>query len=696
VSTSSSVDSKLSRARVLIIGLEPWGAVAAADLAAAGLGELHLLDDRGITDDDRSAVWLFAQLELGRDRAEALLSSLASAFPGCKVTAGALTFGADRSLVLDDPAWDLIVTGLPGDDLLASKSVARFAELVGATSIGAHLDGLEAVVGPAVAPGKTACWECCRLRRLATSRTPAVDHALHAALLAERPGVRAHTYLSPMPALVGHALALAALDLLADAGPHPLEGRLLVQDLVTMESETHTVLRMPHCDVCGGAFRHGRAAPEGNGESIGMARDAEDLRRMLAGVVDRRTGIVCHAGVRLSTPTREPEIPIAASALLSRYTDGTPRCHGCEPELGSGKGTENLSALVSAVGEAVERYSASRYDRASLLRAPVAEMKGDFLPPAALSHYAERQYQEANFPFARLCPHTPIDWVQGFWLDTRATVHVPALPAYFNYHAVPAERFCEVTSNGLAAGPTLEDAALSAALELCERDAFMISWLTRRPGKRVILDASIEANAREAVRQLEELGVRVELYLLDVGTNIPAIACVGYGDGEEWPSAMMSLAAHLRPSAAIAKAIYEQGHFGPYLCRLVAEGKTAIPARPEDVHTLEDHALYYVPKHRTPAFSFLGAAGVVAAKDLPEPSDVSTEVLVRRLAAAGLRVAIVDVTSPDLAETPFRVARALGAGFQQIHFGHGLERLGNPRLLAMATHGINPDPHPMA
>jgi ribosomal protein S12 methylthiotransferase accessory factor len=42
------------------------------------------------------------------------------------------------------------------------------------------------------------------------------------------------------------------------------------------------------------------------------------------------------------------------------------------------------------------------------------------------------------------------------------------------------------------------------------------------------------------------------------------------------------------------------------------------------------------------------------------------------------------------------VARALGAGFQQIHFGHRLARLGNPRLLAMTTRGINPDPHPMA
>jgi ribosomal protein S12 methylthiotransferase accessory factor len=429
---------------------------------------------------------------------------------------------------------------------------------------------------------------------------------------------------------------------------------------------------------------------------MSLARDAEDLRRMLAGIVDRHTGIIRRVFINASGSAREPEMPIAASALLSHYTEGAPSHGCCEPEMGSGKGRTNLGAMVSAVGEAIERYSAGRYHPPALIHAPVAGMKGDFLAPADLCPYADHQYEDPTFPFARLSRDTPIDWTRGFWLDTRAPVLVPALPTYFNYHTAPEAYFCEVSSNGLAAGPTLDAAALSAALELCERDAFMISWLARRPGRRVILDASVSADAREAARQLTENGVRVELYLLDSGLGIPAVACVGYGDGERWPGATMSLAAHLDPRAAIAKALFEQGHLGPYMCRMVAEGRRAIPERPEDVRSLEDHALYYVPKQRVSAFDFLGAGGEVAAADLPAPEDVSIEVLVKRIAAAGLRVAIVDVTSPDLAQTPIRVARALGAGFQQIHFGHLLVRLGNPRLQAMATHGINPDPHPMA
>ena len=77
------------------------------------------------------------------------------------------------------------------------------------------------------------------------------------------------------------------------------------------------------------------------------------------------------------------------------------------------------------------------------------------------------------------------------------------------------------------------------------------------------------------------------------------------------------------------------------------------------------------------------------------PKPYRSALLVERLRAAQLRIAIADVTSPDLLQTPFRVARALGPNFQQIHFGHVLARLGNPRLHAMAPRGINPDPHPL-
>ncbi|APR74877.1 TOMM biosynthesis cyclodehydratase protein C [Minicystis rosea] len=693
-----SLPTRLSRLRVLVVGLEPWGAVAAVELATLGIGAFHVLDTGPVTVDDLASVRVFTDADRGTPRGAALATAIAKIAPRCVVTSAPLIAAAGHPLDPGEGRYDLVLMCVPGDDLLVLQSAARYAANEKIPSIGACLDGLEAVIGPGVVPGKTACWNCCRLRRLALSDRPEIDRSLHASLLAERPRARARTYLAPVPALLGHTLARMTLDLLEDSAAAAIAGSILVQNLVSQETKRHAVLPMPRCPVCGGAFAAlpNGAPPEGNGVNLDDAKDPEDLRRMLAGVVDARTGVVGQILVRPAESARDPEMPVTATAVLARAEKTCQHAHADEPELGAGKGTSTLLAMISAVGEAVERYSAGIFNPRTIVRASVADMKRDHVAPADLCPYAEHQYGDVNFPVARLDPATPIDWVRGFWLDTKAEVLVPALPVYMNYPTSQEAYFCEVTSSGLAAGPTLEEAALGAALELIERDAFMMSWMTRTPGRIVRPDASIDPRAREVGRQLEEMGVRVVLYALDVGLGVPTIVCVGYGDGERWPGATVSLSAHLRPRVAIAKALLEQGHVGPYLRRLVFEDKKPIPEQPEDVRTLDDHAFYYAPKERAAKLAFLGEGGSVAAADLPEPEAVGTKAVARRAAAAGLRIAVVDVTSADLAQTPFRVARAMGAGFQQIHFGHVMARLGNPRLLAMAKDGINPDPHPLA
>ena len=77
------------------------------------------------------------------------------------------------------------------------------------------------------------------------------------------------------------------------------------------------------------------------------------------------------------------------------------------------------------------------------------------------------------------------------------------------------------------------------------------------------------------------------------------------------------------------------------------------------------------------------------------------------LAAAGCRVAYVDLTTADVRPFGIRVVRTLATGLQPMHFGHGEERLGGrrlfdlPRSLGFATTSrdesdLNPCPHPLA
>jgi bacteriocin biosynthesis cyclodehydratase domain-containing protein len=243
--------NKVKMARVLMVGLEPWGVIAATELAAAGLGAIHLLDDGFITSDDLTLVRLWDQGYIGKARREALQEKLSAIAPWCRVTTDSLSLNADRSIALDDGPLDLIMTAVPGDDLIVLKAVAEHAHQAGVISLYGHLEGIDATVGPAVFPGKTACWNCTRLRLLANSGIPEAAHALQDSLLSARPQPRTHMYLGPMPGLLGHLLSAEALKLLSGYTNSRLFGRFLIQNLVELEASYHAVIRMPWCEVCG-------------------------------------------------------------------------------------------------------------------------------------------------------------------------------------------------------------------------------------------------------------------------------------------------------------------------------------------------------------------------------------------------------------------------------------------------------------
>jgi hypothetical protein len=100
-------------------------------------------------------------------------------------------------------------------------------------------------------------------------------------------------------------------------------------------------------------------------------------------------------------------------------------------------------------------------------------------------------------------------------------------------------------------------------------------------------------------------------------------------------------------------------------------GAWQIPERPEDVREMPDHAAYYFPAERAAAFNRLRTKDApVCIRDLAEKRSE------RSLMDA--RVALVDVTSADVATGPFRVVRAISPDLRPISYGYGLERAGSP------------------
>lgn len=576
------------------------------------------------------------------------------------------------------------------DELKLFAAIARLGEQRKLRYLIAQIDGLSAILGPVVIPGQTACWECLRTRHLANQPSAAESALLQSQLLTEG-SIPRRRLTPPGAATVLRGLILGeTIKLLTGYTPSHLVSRQLEFNLITHTTEIHDLIRLPWCPVCGGA------AHSGNRESSPcdalQSQDVAELRTNLAGWVDQRLGIVQHLALNYPSPNEPHSLSTATAFVSGSAVLGS---HHHDPLIGAGKGTTKSAAMLGAVGEAIERYSASVYRERDLQRATWKDLSDKAFDPASLCLYLPTQYAQPGFPYRPFDPSRELSWTPAVWLDSGDTVLVPALATFFNYRARPGEFLCQVTSNGLAAGITFEDAALRATLELIERDKFMMTWLQRKPPQLLETSEELGTDVMEIRLELRELGMDTELYLLQGDIRIPAVMCVAWGDGKTRPAASVALAAHFDPIEAARKAVLELAHVGPYITRLMADKTHRIPRAATDVKTLNDHALFYVPKNRLCAFDFIrsGRRRAVRLSKLARPSMRGTDACVSALAQAGLRVAVADVTSPDIRLGPFRVARALGTFVQPIDFGYHQRRLANPRLRGST---INPYPHPLA
>jgi len=188
--------------------------------------------------------------------------------------------------------------------------------------------------------------------------------------------------------------------------------------------------------------------------------------------------------------------------------------------------------------------------------------------------------------------------------------------------------------------------------------------------------------------------------LIDVGTKHPTMICLGFGDGFSWPGLTIGLGTHADVDIALRRAVFEHGHYGSYMRRLMRQGVHKRIRDDEHVLTNLDHGLYYVnPDHSTALDFFRAYAGdPTSLADLrcEYRQDATLSACVSCLAEVGIRTAAVDVTTPDIKLAPIRVVRAFGIHMQPIHFGTANRRLKNPRLDRLLSNTAETSPHPIA
>lgn len=517
----------------------------------------------------------------------------------------------------------------------------------------------ETLIGPLTLANRAGCWRCAFERMSAARGTsePATEQ--------NTPQLRNEISEKVAPILIREIQVINTAGLKQSS----LLDHVLVVDLSTLDESLHKIIPLARCEVCGGAA----AFPSTAVEQISLSTEdpPEFVLEALAGWVDRRTGVISDLFIK---PSDDPRVslPIIAMAAPPYVMEKDGSLHRLP--AGWGKGLTISGAVLSAVGEAIERYSASIIEPEKIVWKRFYELEGDVLDPRDLGLYTDAQYARDGFPYVAFDSSIPHPWVRGTWLHSRKPVWLHAIFVFLFIELHQEQLIAQGTSNGIAASTGKDDAALRAILELVERDAFMTTWLTANPTERIQLDDTLEPQLRTVLDGIEALGATVEVYSLPVSVIGTTVLCLALGDGDRYPGVTFGLGCDLDPRAALRQAVLELGQTGPYLRRMMRSGVLTAADDPTGVREMLDHASYYFPKERAPSFDRLRSEEAVSLRDLKSVATRSFQDCVEALNEAKVRVALVDVTSADVATGPFSVMRAISPDLQPIWYGYGLER----------------------
>ncbi|WP_139979903.1 YcaO-like family protein [Nocardioides litoris] len=403
-------------------------------------------------------------------------------------------------------------------------------------------------------------------------------------------------------------------------------------------------------------------------------------------LVDPELGVV----LGLHPVDRVPGLPASYVGLTAEVADS--RVHGNWPSDRVSLGTtfgDLPGARIAAIGEAVERYCGNHVP-GGLRRATARELAAEgrrVLGPDDLRFFADWQHDQPGFPFARFTDDVEIAWTEGRSAPHGEAVLVPASWAHLNWRTGARRTdpwLHHVNYAGIATGQGLADAARRGLLELVERDALSLWWHLGldAPG----LDAGSVPGLLDDLLD-DEGRARLEVHLLALPSwyAVPVVAAVVHDRRTGIVAGGFS--AKLDPAETARKAVLEavhswvftQGLLEPdgWVFGAIAEGVLSeglyLPHRPdrdylavagprqERVRDLGAQAQVWldpeVQRRLLPRFT--APATTVALDALP----VGTEAgLHAALAAAGHEVVVCDLTTPDVALTPLRVARVCATG----------------------------------
>lgn len=420
---------------------------------------------------------------------------------------------------------------------------------------------------------------------------------------------------------------------------------------------------------------------------------------------DRR---ICRSMNRLPRYYDEP--------FLHQFGVRTPEVRSGEAVLpdsdGAGISFDESKALIKCAGEAAERHSLSRFVDATMPYGSFREL-APALNPDHFQFFSDEQLATPPFAGFRWDEHSPFYWIAGESLLDSSPVLLPAQLTYMPL-VNPTERreLCifHSSTTGAACGQTREAGTLSGILELLERDAFMVHYLSRTPG--VAIETTGHPLFDEITAYLNRFGLTIQVFHLE--TDFPfcstlALLTEETRPGSPTPWMSSGLKCSPDPIQSVLGSIEEACQTRPWIRHMIEHcGQSAETLRKEAAeNALVDRAMYWAAPKRAKDIDFFLKTNrridlAALCQKYPMSSGGALDTIVEFCRREGHPIYRVDITKPEVAEHGLIVSRVMMPTVQQFYLVEPHIPLRNTRwqtvpvklgLLEETPAAINPIPH---
>lgn len=350
---------------------------------------------------------------------------------------------------------------------------------------------------------------------------------------------------------------------------------------------------------------------------------------------------------------------------------------------GLGISSDEKSAVISCIAEAIERYCMSYVPQNDIKKMKWNEINNEE-KINDYQLYTDIQYEQN--PQYINPKKEAIYWTRINYIEDGKYLYWPSSLIYLPFEL--SKTVAETSSTGMAAGFSINDCIVSGLLELIERDSLMINFSKRLNPPEIDIN-TLNIENKKFVDEISKK-YKIKIYKLYSDIKVPTYLCFIFnGEGKKLHYGI-GASTNLDSNKAIDKALKECLFTYYYSLNIMDLRKN----NPDEISTLYEHFLYYQGE----LFEELlfESEKVKYTRELYTFDDVKKD-----LKSNGLEIYYKDLTTEDIRLTNLKVVKVIVPGLIDLNKTHKMQRLAAKRFDDVpnkiginAKNGLSKQPHP--